>query len=39
MKHLITSLLQRLQAFERWFARHCGWFFTNGMKATHQHKP
>ncbi len=32
------TLLCQLEAFERWFDKHFGWFFTNGMKEYRAHQ-
>jgi hypothetical protein len=36
MATYIIQLSRRFSALERWFDRHFGWFFTNGMKEQQQ---
>ncbi len=33
MSGYLHHLFERIDRFERWFDRHFGWFFTNGMKG------
>lgn len=32
MRTFLHRVVIRFEAFEAWFSRHFGWFFTNGMK-------
>ncbi len=36
MATLFHRLSERFSALERWFDKHFGWFFTNGMKEQQQ---
>ncbi|MFT3884384.1 MAG: hypothetical protein QM724_02815 [Flavobacteriales bacterium] len=38
MGRLLILIRAGFARFERWFDRHCGWFFTNGMKG-HRCRP
>jgi hypothetical protein len=33
MAHLLITITDVMDRFERWFDQRFGWFFTNGMKG------
>lgn len=39
MDRVLIFLYDRLDRFERWFDKHFGWFFTNGMKDRRERRP